>query len=332
MALHGQVSTMPLPDLFQWIGNSKKSGGLSVRHSNSTTRVSWSDGRISGCSSDDPPKLLGQFLLFHGLLTEDVLRGAMAEQETTGRGLPEILVEMDSLTGADIDRVATAKTREAILGLFEWDEAEFYFDKTESAGPNVVRLDLEVQEVLLDGMKRLDDKERIATIFKDPSMVVAHTSAEPAPELSTDWPKRKVYMSVDGERTIEEITLRVHGTEFRVGMILLDLFQDGFIETRELRPFGTRTEQAPVESDAPDTIRDTEIAREEFLDRIPVPTKPRHEIAEQGVSADEDFLLSLSDGIWDVRSLTWVAPMRAADVLTGLKRLHERGFVELRAP
>ena len=163
-------------------------------------------------------------------------------------------------------------------------------------------------------------------------MVVARTSAEPTPERSTDWTKRKVYMSVDGERTIEEITLRVHGTEFLVGMILLDLFQDGLIETRELRPLGTRTEQAPVESDAPDAIIDTEIAGEEFLDRIPVPTKPRHEIAEQGLSADEDFLLSLSDGTWDVRSLTWVAPMRAADVLTGLKRLHERGFVELRAP
>ncbi len=332
MAIQGHVSTMPLPDLFQWIGNSSKTGGLRVHHAGSTTHVSWSDGQITGCSSDDPPMLLGQFLLFQGVVTEDVLRRAMSEQENTGRSLPDILLEMAAVTGTDLDRIVVAKTREAILGLFDSDDADFFFDEAETAGPHAVRLDLRVQDVLLEGMKRIDDKERVASIFKDPSMVVGHTSQEPAAELFTDWPKREIYMAIDGERTIEEITLRVHGTEFRVAIILLELFGDGLIEPRELRPVPRQGNEAvTTATQGSETILETEMAHEEFLDKIPVPTRPRHEIESEGISAEEDFLLSLSDGTWDVRSLTWVAPMRPVDVLSGLKRLQERGFIELRA-
>jgi len=245
-------------------------------------------------------------------------------------GEPEILLEIGVVTATDLDRIVVAKAREAILGLFDSDDADFSFDEAETAGPKAVQLDFQVQDVLLEGMKRIDDKERIGSIFKDPSMVVAHTGQEPDAEVFTEWPKRETYMAIDGERTIEEITLRVHGTEFRVALILLHLLEDGLIEPRGLRPLSPQDDEAvtPTTRDT-ETILESETAREELLDKIPVPTKPRHEITAAGISAEEDFLLSLSDGTWDVRALIWVAPMRPADVLSGLERLQERGFVEL---
>jgi len=335
MSLHGHIHTMPLPDLFQWIGASRKSGDLRVEHGRVSTRIGCRKGRVTSCSSDDPPKLLGQFLLFQGSITEDILRRAMAEQEESGRSLPVILVEMGAVTKEDLDRVVAAKASEAIFGLFDWDDAEFFFDEDESPDPNAMGFDLDVQDLLLRGAERLDDQTQINAIFRDPSMVVSRTDREPSPDLLADWPTREVYKSIDGKRTIEEITLKVHGTEFLVAKILLGLLHDELIRLGALRPENSPPPAEPrsaTEVSAPKSsaILKSEIAREELLSKIPVPVVPREKIQEAGISAEEDFLLHLSDGTWDVRSLTWVAPMHPADVFVALEHLCDRGFLELR--
>jgi hypothetical protein len=327
---------MPLPDLFQWIGTSGVSGNLRVEHGRVSTRIACRKGRITSCSSDDPAKLLGQFLLFQGSITEDVLRQAMAEQDDSGRSLPVILVEKGAVTKDDLDRVVAAKASEAIFGLFDWDDAEFFFDEDDSPDPNAMGMDLDVQNLLMRGAERLDDKAQINAIFRDPSMVVSRTDKEPPLELLADWPTREVYKSIDGRRTIEEITLKVHGTEFLVAKVLLGLYHDGILRLGSFRsessPPPTDPRGATGDSSPPSTeeVSRSETAREELLSKVPVPIVPRAEIAQSGISAEEDFLLNLCDGSWDVRSLTWVAPMYPADVLTALERLHERGFLELR--
>ena len=42
------------------------------------------------------------------------------------------------------------------------------------------------------------------------------------------------------------------------------------------------------------------------------------------------FLLSMLDGVSDIKSLCWVAPLREVDLMRSLQRLHERGLIELR--
>lgn len=125
MSIQGHSKTMPLPDLFQWIGGSRKTGGMRIVHHQATTRLACEAGCITSCSSDDPPKLLGQFLLFHGALTEDLLRHAMAEQEETGDSLSDILVAMGAVTSDDLERLVEKKAREAIIGLFDWRRSRF---------------------------------------------------------------------------------------------------------------------------------------------------------------------------------------------------------------
>jgi hypothetical protein len=328
---------MSLPDLFQWIGTTAASGNLRVEHGRISTRIACRKGRITSCSSDDPAKLLGQFLLFQGVITEDLLRHAMAEQERSGLSLPTILTEMGIVTQEDLDRVVASKACEAIFGLFDWDDAEFVFDEDDSPDPNAMGIDLDVQELLMRGAERLDDKAQITTIFQDPSMVVVRTDKAASPDLLTDWPTREVYKAVDGQRTIEEITLKVHGTEFLVAKILLDLHEEGLVRVGDLRPQpSSRPEQrqdqagtpAPPSTEHPEA----ESIREQLLSMIPVPVLSRDKIEESGISAEEDFLVNLCDGNWDVRSLTWVAPMYPADVLTALGRLHERGILDLQDP
>jgi hypothetical protein len=215
-----------------------------------------------------------------------------------------------------------------------------------------------------------------------------------------DWPTRQVYKAADGERTVGEIVLQVHGTEFLTTRRLFDLHALGLIEVAGIR---RRPVSPPVDHDRAREQREdlqhgilplsasptspTSAASDEsgenidraraliaagdpeaalvilgdahrddpsdsavrrliaqaekvLLDQItrgglspekvPVRIVPFAELGREGLAPAEEFILSLSDGSWDVRSLLWVSPMRAVEVASIVNGLKERGLIELR--
>jgi len=66
--------------------------------------------------------------------------------------------------------------------------------------------------------------------------------------------------------------------------------------------------------------------------KIPVLNCAPQELESQNLSPSEFFLLSRIDGSWDVKSIIQVAPLREVDALLTLKRMRERGVIDLREP
>lgn len=66
--------------------------------------------------------------------------------------------------------------------------------------------------------------------------------------------------------------------------------------------------------------------------KVPVLTRPMDGLTGEALSPVEVFLLSRVDGIWDVKSIIQIAPVREVDALRTLKKLRERGLVELHEP
>jgi hypothetical protein len=61
-------------------------------------------------------------------------------------------------------------------------------------------------------------------------------------------------------------------------------------------------------------------------------TRPVDELETEDLSPQEFFLLSRIDGTWDVRSIIQVAPIRDIEALRTLKKMREKGVIELRDP
>ena len=74
MPLFGTFQTMALPDLLQWLSNSRKTGTLQIEANRVRKWILFKAGSIIGCSSDDLPERLGQFLLARSKITENQLR------------------------------------------------------------------------------------------------------------------------------------------------------------------------------------------------------------------------------------------------------------------
>jgi len=57
--------------------------------------------------------------------------------------------------------------------------------------------------------------------------------------------------------------------------------------------------------------------------------KPVDEMESESMSPEEFFLLSRIDGTWDVKSIIQISPIREIDALRTLKRMIEKGVIEL---
>ncbi len=442
MPLFGTLNTMPLPDLLQWLGGVRKTGTLQVERNRVRKWILMQDGRIVGCSSDDPPERLGQFLLSRGKITEDQLRIALAAQDGSDKHLGKIFIEMGALTPEDLSAHLEAKAEETIYSVFDWDDAVFRFHEELAHNDNIFRVELRVEDVLLRGMKRYDDLKRVREVLHDPGIVLRPTAKRPPDEVYNNTMARSLYEAIDGERTVAEILLHVHGSEYLVTKFLYELLRNGFLEIVGIRQVqqqnamtgtdniptsesipahelphdaysgggggtGTRTGGEggdrplkavpdPVDLEMPDemseptdveAIEDSsnyqfekrlararslmsqgefaqalgvldELYRQDpnneslrllnaeaeaaFIEKayrhyvppgkIPVLLRPVDQLESENLSPSEFFLLSRFDGTWDIRSIISIAPLREVETLLTLKRLREKGVIELRDP
>ena len=93
MSITGNLKTMELAELLQWLSQGRKTGTLYVDNGKVEKRIFFKDGTIVSSAASDPKEYLGHFLVSKGVISEDDLASAMRLQAEQGRLLGEILVE-----------------------------------------------------------------------------------------------------------------------------------------------------------------------------------------------------------------------------------------------
>ena len=59
---------------------------------------------------------------------------------------------------------------------------------------------------------------------------------------------------------------------------------------------------------------------------------PLEQLVSQNLSPQEMFLASRVNGCWDIQSILTISPLREVDALRALKKLREKGIIELLEP
>ena len=81
MPITGNLETMNLAELLQWLANNRQTGTLIVSDGEAEKRIYVKDGAILSSSSSDPKRFLGHFLVSKGVITEEILAQAITVQE-----------------------------------------------------------------------------------------------------------------------------------------------------------------------------------------------------------------------------------------------------------
>ncbi len=220
MGITGNLNTMQLSELLQWLSLGQKTGTLLIEGHGVEKRIYFQVGRISSSSSSDQREYLGHFLVSHGYITEEELKMAMKVQEESTILLGKILVMINAISETDLLRLMRKKAEESIYNVFLWEEGSFEFVDGELPDLKMVALSLDVTGIIMEGLRRYDEWQRIRLRVPDDTVVPQIVRPLNLDELSER--EKLIVPYIDGQRTIEEIALQTHNAEFNVARLVFE--------------------------------------------------------------------------------------------------------------
>lgn len=216
MSLKGNIKTMPLPDLIRFLCGRSGTGTLELTYESLWKRLYFEKGRMTSSGSSDPNEYLGHFLIAEGKITEDQLTQAMDVQQKTKVMLGKILVMIGAVTEEDMLNLLEIKCKETMYSMFFWEEAEFEFFDNQLPAVRLIPLSLDVEPLLQEGVRRLNEYKDLRQSYRSRDICFGKTSPAPAdPGLDDPFAKR-IYDFLDGQKTIAEIAMHTHGSDYKV--------------------------------------------------------------------------------------------------------------------
>lgn len=235
MSISGNLKTMELSELLQWIAQGAKTGSLLIDNGQVRKKIFFNSGRIVATASTSPSEFLGHFLVGQGHITEEQLAKAMEIQASSKLLLGKILVTLGAISEVELQHILVMKTEESVYDLFDWDEGEFRFVEAENLEGGQVAVALDVTGLVLQGINRVDEWKRIRTVIPDPDSILPVTVADP-PEGSIPPQDAKVLEQVNDDRTIREVCMHSHASEFHVSQVLFREHMEKRVKLIRLRP------------------------------------------------------------------------------------------------
>jgi hypothetical protein len=229
MAIEGRLETMSLAELLQWLANGRQTGTLVVDNGSVEKKIYLREGRVLSSSSSDPRGFLGHFLVSKGVISEDDLAKAMAIQEEQDKLLGEILVEGGAIEQEMLDHMLRLKAEENIYDIFSWEQGDFVFHDGELPEYELVPMSANITGLVMEGMRRIDMAREMEKLI--PSTQCVPVSVAPLlDEDEMDFGWRGVLEAVDDDRSIEDICLHTHSSEFFVCDVLYRKIQEGKVK------------------------------------------------------------------------------------------------------
>lgn len=283
MALRGNLRDFSLPDVFQLVTFSKKTGILRIKRADGTDGSVWfRDGEVFFAQSNWHGEPLGERLVHANRITPSALSKALdmrAKEAEGGRRLGEILVEEGYITDKVLEAFVQEQIQDTIFDLMRWDEGEFDFELLPDVVDEDIGLSVSIENVIMEGSRRLEEWTRIKK--KIPSMDIVFKMAtapgEGTFEISLKPIEWNLLLLVDGTRSVAELATETNRTDFEVARIMYGLFSAGLLEVatdeeverlraerveREALLAEIRAEQAATEAEAVRETQEREAALE----------------------------------------------------------------------
>lgn len=231
--MHGTLENLTLPEILDYISTMAKTGVLLLRNGNITKTLHFKRGILIFATSNVPEERFGEMLLREGKITLEQFNEA-SKQITRGKRLGKILVEMQALSPKDLWNEVRHQVQEIAYSVLSWDSGTFqFFEGEERTGENITT-SLTVQEILVEGLRRVKDKALLEKVFPSKDIVFERVLPSHRPtNLHFEEYEKHVFKLVDGERTVQEICDLSEIGEFETLKTLYIFFVVGFLHVKK---------------------------------------------------------------------------------------------------
>jgi len=165
MLLQGSIHRFNLADVLQFLAHTAATGVLEIQDFEEYGFVYLVDGQVEGISLPITDEKLGTRLLKAGCLTEEQLGEALMEDSALTHDqkrltpLGQRLIEKGFTSEAEIREVMRRQTLDQVFELAHWANGIFIYDETEEMPHFQVAIQEDVQQLILDAHRRIDEGE-----------------------------------------------------------------------------------------------------------------------------------------------------------------------------
>ena len=204
--LEGDLTRIEVPDLLTFLNMGHRTGVLALERSEQETKLFFRDGRPVYATSTRDDLRLGSMLVRLGKVQADVLEKVMSGPKRSGR-IGHALLAENILTEAELASFLKVQVSEVIFDTFAWREGVFSFWDGVPPPSTAVTLDMDLQNLLMEGVRRIDERHRLSEVFPDLEMAVEAVAnperVKHSVNLTPDeW---KVFFLIDGRRSLADI-------------------------------------------------------------------------------------------------------------------------------
>ncbi len=235
MALKGSLEVFGLADILQLIYFQRKSGILTLQGEKDRVKLFFMEGNIVGVTSKkrQEDNRLGKVLLKRGVLKDEDLRVALEEQCRTRKALGSILIHKGVVDKELIQEALKNQFTETVLQLFSWEKGIYEFTPQaitlESVGNKEVPITLDTQNLLMEGLRILDEWSLLEGKLTLDTVLMKKTKA--VADLGKD--EQEILLLVDGENDLSTI-IDISGMDgFAAAKVLFSLMEKGIVEPKE---------------------------------------------------------------------------------------------------
>ncbi len=231
MKLEGSLDAFSLPDVFQLLSLTKKSGGLHLTNGQVSGVVYFAGGAVTGASSDASRQALARRLVGLGAADDAALRRAVERAAADGAGVTRALVEAGAVDPSVVQRLALQQVVDAVFDLLRWPNGDFSFAMGEE-NPDEVGLSVPADQVVGEAAARRESWESLSRLIPSPDVVL--TMPVVVPEGTTVAQDEWALLSlVDGVRPVGELVDVSGAGQFAVVSTLGALLQRGLLAIRD---------------------------------------------------------------------------------------------------
>ena len=236
MRLEGTLDAFSLPDIFQLLSFTKKSGALHLRRTLGEQGpqlhgvVHVRGGAVTGARGDASRQELGRRLIGTGLVDDEALAQAAEDlADDPGAGLARLLSEKADLDAATAATVAAEQIADAVFDLLRWPDGEFAF-VVDEASVDDLGAELSVEQLVAEGQRRLESWSDVVEQVPAAHSVLRLAPAPPSDLTvsSQEWPLLSL---VDGRRTVADLVGLSGQGEYAVVTALAGLVGRGLLVT-----------------------------------------------------------------------------------------------------
>lgn len=252
-------------------------GSLRLGTEGTTRVIYFRNGEIASAASNAEADRLPNILLGDGRLTEPQLEMARSRLQP-GVSLGKMLIEMGFLTPSELLQGARRQVRQILAACFALHEGTFQI----TPGPlprEVTVLGLPARRLIFDALMESGDRQAIVREMGSMESVYRPTEAlhEGLTSLRLETSSEQVGLTVNGQRTLREISSQTSLDDFTVSKIVLALEILGLVEPEPSGAAASAPPQArviPVEVELPPEPQAGPYAPPEEPEIV---TTPRHE-------------------------------------------------------